>query len=388
MPPKRRRRGWIRQSPSSGLYTATVRLPAGRITESFELLSHAEDWVDEQYSQVRRGEWIDPRGGGKTIGEVWAKYGDSRTLELASRRRDASHWRCHVEAQWADVPVGSVLKPDVSGWVETMRRRKVGPTTIEGALGVLRAALELAVEAKLIRGNPAADVKAPPRNAHLDRVLSPEEDVLLLDALDRLFPGRVDGWLAIELMLYCGLRFEEMGALDRDHVDLRQQMIRVGPVLERDGTIRPYPKSPAGKRRIKVPLSLWPRLRARAMTLTGDQLLVTSPTGKPLDYSRWHDRLWSVALHGRPAIGKVRGHKPREAIPGAGLADPLPTPHDLRHSFATRLGEQGVPAPRIMYVMGHESLATSQRYIHDTDGRHEDVASAVDAVRLPRAQSG
>ena len=384
-----RKNGWIRRLPS-GLWAATVRVPGGdppRITESFELRSQAEDWAAEQRVQLRRGEWLDPRAAEITIGQLWDEFGDSRQLERASRKRDESHWRCHVSPRWARVPAGSILKPDVTAWIVKMQRAGAGAATIEGALGLLRAILEIAVDARKIRFNPASDVSAPPRPAHLDRVLTPEEDLLLLAALDRLFPGRSDARLAVELMLYVGLRWEEMGALDREHVDLHNRLVLVGPVLERDRTIRPYPKSPAGKRRVEVAASLWPRVRAHVMTLRAGQLLVSTPTGKVLDYSRWHDRVWSVALLGRAAYPGARGHKARPAVPGAGLGEPQPTPHDLRHTFATRLGEQGVSASRIMYTMGHESLATSQRYIHDAENRHEQVAKAVDAGRLPYAES-
>jgi integrase len=199
--------------------------------------------------------------------------------------------------------------------------------------------------------------------------------------MDRLFPGRPDARLFTELLLYCGLRWEEAGALDRDHVDLHRALLKIGPVLERDGTIRPYPKSPAGARTVPVDADLWPRVRAHVMTLTRGQLLVSTPRGKPLDYSRWHARVWSVALEGREAYPGRRGHPARAAMAGAMLADPQPTPHDLRHSYGTRLGEQGVPAHEIMTLMGHESLGTSLRYLHAGDGRHDRARNATRAAR-------
>jgi len=371
---------WVRRLPS-GLWAATVRTPVGRITESFKLQGAANEWAREQEVAVARGDWIDPRAGKTTIGQMWELYADGRRLEKASRSRDRSHWRVHVQPKWAKVPVGAIFKPDVTAWVVDMERRKVGAATIQGSLGVLRSLLEIAVDAQKIRSNPARSVNAPRRDAHLDRVLTPAEDVLLLDAVDRLFPGRSDGRLMFELLLYCGLRWEEAGALDRDHVDLHRAMLHIGPVLERDGTIRPYPKSPAGVRHVPVDTDVWPRVRAHVMTLTRGQLLVTTPKGKPLDYSRWHARVWSVALEGRDGCTLTRGRAARPAVAGAGLADPQPTPHDLRHTYGTRLGEQGVPAHEIMTLMGHESLGTSLRYLHAGDGRHDRARNATRAAR-------
>jgi len=377
---------WIRKLPS-GLWAATVYTPAGRRTESHELRGTIEKWAAAQERHINQGDWIDPKAGQATVGDCWERFASGRRLEKASRKRDESHWRVHVRPRWARVPVSAILKPDVSAWVVAMERKKVGAATIQGALGVLRAVLEAAVDARLIRDNPARKVHAPRRDAHLDRVLSPAEDRLLLEALDRQFPGRADARLFVELLLYCGLRFEEAAALDRPHVAMRDQLVHVGPVLERDGTIRPYGKSRAATRAVPVDDDLWPRLREHAMTVRPGSalaskpsgLLFTSPHGGPLDYSRWRERVWRRGLH------EVVERGPRAAILGlrTTLDDPQPTPHDLRHTCGTRLAEQGVPPHEIMSLLGHESLASVQRYLHPGDAR---FARAREATR--RARTG
>lgn len=353
----------VRKLPS-GMYQASVRLPTGkRRTETNRLKSVVVHWAKELEDDIRRGDWIDPKLGVETIGQLWERFAGARRLELASRRRDESHWRCHVAPHWDKVPAGSVLKPDVAAWVVGMERAGTGATTIEGSLGVLRSILELAVDARLIRSNPARGVKPPRRDAHLDRVLAPDEDDLLLAAVDdttRLF---------FELLLYCGLRWEEAAALDREHVNQRQHLIHVGPVVERDGTIRPYPKSPAGKRPVPVDDDLWPRLRDRALGTEPGGLLFTTFSGRvkqrkgskgpgPLSYPTWRARVWKRAL----------------AV--ADLEDPQPTPHDLRHTYGTRLAEQGVPPHEIMAIMGHERLESVQRYLHAGEDRFDRVRKA------------
>src|SRR5688572_27876564 len=40
--------------------------------------------------------------------------------------------------------------------------------------------------------------------------------------------------------------------------------------------------------------------------------------------------------------------------------------HDLRHEYACRLAERGVPITKIQYLLGHASVVTMERYIHHT----------------------
>ena len=49
--------------------------------------------------------------------------------------------------------------------------------------------------------------------------------------------------------------------------------------------------------------------------------------------------------------------------------------HDLRHTAATRLAEVGVPITTIKDLLGHSTLATTERYCHP-------MQSIVDAVEV------
>jgi site-specific recombinase XerD len=381
---------WVRKL-ASGLYAATVRTPAGRITESFDLLSQANGWARDQEAAIRRGDWIDPRRAKVHTDKWWEQCQRSRHLAQASRLRDASHWRCHVEPRWGNVAIGAITKADVGKWVVAMTEAGVGAATIEGAVGVLRALLDQAIEEEILRINAARRVRKPHRDAHVDRVLDYGEEKQLLEALDRLFPGRSDARLFCELVVDTGMRWEEAAVLPPSLIDTRRQRIHIAWVMERDGTARPYAKSTAGNRMVTYGDALVDRVAAAkkaAREVAGvfprggpTSLVFTSPTGKVLSYSNWHHRVWAVALAGRPAIGKVRGHAPRDAVPGAGLDDPQPTCHDLRHTFGTRLADAGVPVHDLMALLGHGDVRSTQRYMHSTEARFERAREALKRAR-------
>jgi integrase/recombinase XerC len=69
----------------------------------------------------------------------------------------------------------------------------------------------------------------------------------------------------------------------------------------------------------------------------------------------------------------------------AGITDRVPRGaqlHALRHTFATRLAEDGANASEIMRLLGHASLSTSQNYIEVTSAQQR---AAVRANRTNRA---
>jgi integrase/recombinase XerD len=62
----------------------------------------------------------------------------------------------------------------------------------------------------------------------------------------------------------------------------------------------------------------------------------------------------------------------REHAAGAGMPPDI-GPHTLRHSFATHLVAGGVDLRHVQEMLGHASIATTQRYTHVDAGRLKGV---------------
>ena len=52
--------------------------------------------------------------------------------------------------------------------------------------------------------------------------------------------------------------------------------------------------------------------------------------------------------------------------------------HMLRHSFATRLLDKGVPIQQVQYLMGHKTIVMTQRYDHARPERYRDAIAALE----------
>jgi integrase len=412
----------------SGLWAATVRVPpsperpSGRITESFRLESQAKDWADDVRSDVRAGDWLDPLRAKVPVDELWPRVREARGyLELASRRRDDSLWKNHVGPYWGRHEIGTLLRPAVQTWVNTMRAAhkgdgcpgrgcrgcKVGPHTIHASVSLLSGIAAVAVDEGRLRKNPVYDLKLPPLPKHVDRVLSGEEEQLLLTRLDDEFPGRPDARLLVELMLDSGVRWEEAAALTPDVWDRTAGRFRVAAVLEADGTIRPYPKTAAGYRWCAVSSSLWARLRPLVLATAPGEVMFRAPgvaheegcarkKATPpcagckvpaLHHGNWLKRVWKRALtepHELPPARRPPGRPgpmPRRVRRLPYLEDPQPTPHDCRHTFGTRLADAGIPVHEIAALLGHGDRRSTERYIHAGDGRFDRAQAALERAR-------
>ena len=85
------------------------------------------------------------------------------------------------------------------------------------------------------------------------------------------------------------------------------------------------------------------------------------------------DYLWGAqggVSHEPPTVDTMR-RRLREPFFAAGFHDFYP--HALRHSFATNLQRKGASVAEIKEMLGHESIATTERYLHGFEGRLEEL---------------
>ncbi|WP_210651304.1 tyrosine-type recombinase/integrase [Nocardioides sp. SYSU D00065] len=373
----------------SGKWQGIVKVAGKRYTRTDPLKKVVQDWAAELESQLRRGDFIDPNAGKVTLSAWWSEWQTTRRVAKATAAKNETHWRVHVEPAFGSWALASIQSIDVEKWVAGMVTRKVGGEAAATALRLLRQVLEAAVAARKIRTNPAEGVRAPKPPKHVDRFLDIDEADRLIAAITRpVRPpagtprGRAwerepdpESQLLVRLLLDAGLRWQEGAGMHHFRVDVRRRRVRVQEVLERDGTIKPQPKSEAGSRWAPLTDELVELYLAHVARHGREGLVfaqdydVAPEDRRPLDYSNWTKRIWAPAVR------------------AAELAAPLPTPHDCRHSYGSWLADNGVPPHEIMVLMGHSSLRAVERYIHASEARMDRARDALGARRAHGGES-
>jgi site-specific recombinase XerD len=218
----------------------------------------------------------------------------------------------------------------------------------------------------VLAGNPMSAVDKPrvatPSPKPLRGEDTPEQ---LLDAMNRVDERQRDPWperdLAVLALALCaGLRLSELLAL------------RTGSLLGRPGERRVEVTGKGGRPRT-VPIE--PELDAvieRYLATRGERC--TSRVDALL-----------IDRKGAPLQRGGLQYLVESCYRRAGITDRVPPGaqlHALRHTFATRLAEDGANASEIMRLLGHASLTTSQNYIEVTAAQQR---AAVRANRTNRA---
>jgi integrase/recombinase XerC len=185
--------------------------------------------------------------------------------------------------------------------------------------------------------NPSVAVISSPRQAKtLPKALDVEDSFNVVGEMENMAKDKWQGLRdkAVITVLYgCGLRISEALALNFGDINAKSEYLRV--------------KGKGNKERI-VPLIplIWQQIEA---------YLAECPyklnVGDPLFLGARGERVSPRVIQRQ--IQKVRLY--------LGLPDTL-TPHALRHSFATQLLAEGTDLRSIQELLGHSSLATTQRY--------------------------
>lgn len=264
-------------------------------------------------------------------------------------------------------------------------------SAVEKLRMVIKALFSQAYLNRLIPFDPSAGLTLPETTEGKHRRLTDEERAALIAVASMpTFDGKENRsgcWLM--LMLRCGLRPGETGALLKADVDLKVRTVRVRSARESGSGRLKDPKTAAGVRTVPIPLDLVPWLE-RQMTADASPWLFTQKDHKtPLTETamrrRWETikKYMDLQLGAKTERVKMPGARRRTlVITEHALAEDLDL-YDLRHTYCTDLEIAGVPINVAKTLMGHKDISTTANiYTHASAETVESARDLLDAASL------
>lgn len=316
-----------------------------------------------------KGLYIDPTEGKRAVsyfGERW-KNGHNAALEPSSRHTMETAWRVHVEPKWGGRQVSKMKWSEVSSWVGLLSpgdiaagKNALAAQTVRRIVFVLSLVLTIAVEDGAIPKNPARGLKLPAKEKKPIVYLTHNQVELLATK-----PTEPD---MIRFLVYTGLRWGEIAALQVKHLDFKKLRTRIESniVLVKGKLEFGTPKT--GEVRTVPMLDFIAfSLRSRVKGKTQEAFVFGKddkvPPLRPHEECSWF----------------------ASAVRAAQSADetfPRTTPHDLRHTAASLTVSVSANAKAVQRMPGHASAAMTMDVYADLFEQDIDLV----ATQLSKAQ--
>lgn len=269
------------------------------------------------------------------------------------------------ETQTVGPALRSLDLADLRAWLAEQSAAGRSRATLARRSAAARTFSAWAHQTGLLPQDVAARLRSPRADNRLPAVLTPEQARALLDAAaDAVGRAEQDGdpvaaalarrdLALLEVLYATGVRVSELCGLETTDLDRSRRTLRVVGKGDKERTV-PY-GVPAARA-----LEDWLETRATVSTARSGAALFLGARGGRVDPRAVRELVHRMAaLAGVPDLG----------------------PHGLRHTAATHVLSGGADLRSVQELLGHASLATTQRYTHVSAER----LRAVYAQAFPRA---
>ncbi|KHL95360.1 integrase [Paenibacillus sp. IHB B 3415] len=358
-----------------------------------------QDHLDMEYSkfreEVQAGEYIAPQK--MTIAafvEEWRTKYAVKQLEHKTLTAYESHLKTRILPTFGHMKLEDVKPLHIVDFLESLSQdggrgdKKSGGLasgTVQINHRVLKNIFSRAVEWKIIKSNPVAAVQKPKVTSKEIVPYDEQEVKLLLQAIEKEpFHWR----MMITLALTTGMRRGELLGLEWKHVDWKTGVIDVSQTLVqalKGEIIVKEPKTKNSKRKVTLPASVLEELRDYyAYRVKERDKLGDAWNGRDREGREWHFMFChsdgSPFHHERPYLWF------RQFIQKNNLR--YIRFHDLRHTSATLLINQGVHAKIISERLGHGNISTTMNiYGHALQSADQAAADKLDSLFSKKGKS-
>jgi integrase/recombinase XerC len=221
----------------------------------------------------------------------------------------------------------------IRAYLADLRQQGLKKSSLARKLAVLRSFFKYLRREGLVRANPASLVNMPRLEKSLPTFLTIDQAATLMESPTGQDRFALRDRAILETFYSTGVRLSELVDLRLEDIDFQSGLARIRGKGRKERII------PIGSKAIEA---IKKYLETRSMEVRGQSLFINR-SGKRLTAR-------SISRIVKRYLGRI------------GM--PEVSPHGLRHSFATHLLEDGADLRAIQELLGHSSIATTQRYTH------------------------
>ena len=220
-------------------------------------------------------------------------------------------------------------------WLAEKQEKK---TSLARKLSSIRSLYRFLIQDNHLTENPAAKIRTPRIGSRLPNVLTKDDANRLMEFPKGAHPTATRDRAILETLYSTGARVSELVGMNGQDMDLNEGMVRLRGKGKKERLV------PIGQVAVEA-------IRAYERSLVGKRQL------------QWNQEvpLFTNVRGGRLSARSVERLVKRYStlLPNGSI-----TPHTLRHSYATHLLDEGADLRSIQELLGHRSLATTQKYTH------------------------
>lgn len=360
-------RGHIRKRGNG--YAVVIELPRDPVTNkrrqkwvSAKTKKEAEKLLNQSLHDLDRGTYVEPTK--LTV----AEYLKSWHASIESSIRPSSHRRFgevvtnHLIPGLGSIPLAKLTPLHVQELYTRLLTSGLSPTTVNLIHNVLHRALDRGVKSWILPRNVCDAVDAPrPAQVEIKTWNAAQAASFLSVAVGEELAAL---WY---LALLTGMRRGELLALHWEDVDLQRGRISVRRTLSRGraGITFGEPKSRAGRRSIAIPSTCIRALQEHRVRQLKRRLQVGQAWQ---EHDLVFDRGDGTFLHPNTLTNAFKRLTVKADVPVIRL-------HDLRHTAATLMLEDGTHPKIVQERLGHSDISmTLNRYSHVTMDMQREAA--------------
>ena len=240
-----------------------------------------------------------------------------------------------------DKNVEDVVYETLREYLVYIQQFNYSKTTTARKIASLRTFYRFLYRERVVDANPAIGLHSPKRGKNLPEFLTDSEIEQVLNNIKMNSPAGYRNRTILELLYATGMRISELSSLNFENLNLAENEITV---FGKGSKERIVLVSERAKKFLETYIK-----KVRYLIFKDDKMLSQSPVF--INKTGYRLQPQSVRLAIKDVVERIE--LPKHV-----------TPHVFRHSFATKLLENGADLRIVQELLGHSSISNTQIYTH------------------------